>query len=757
MRWAMGPNGTAIHVFSLPREFTGAKCACTCPGCGEALHAVNAGIYSNGNRLPMFSNSASGRSLSSFFRHPAGHARGSCMQKASQLAALTLFRTREVIDVPAPRGVQTVPGISGRRYRAEVIGQPQRLAVRRTLWSDEQQAFLETTTGEKVLVILHSAYTGQQGKDCDGVITVACDDPEIAGMSLDELLTKVALNDSHTCWAKHWSSEVLSAQALAEAQAQAFEALDWLPSEMVAELGDLPLTGESLLHVTIKQIISQAKYIVTPAFSEEITRTASDDSAITWSKYVSRSSKRVKLENIRLEHWMPGMVPDIYCDAVHEKSRHQLLIEVKVTHGVTVKKLELIRSKKFLCMEVDVALFSKHGQLTRTQLKEEVLDRAACKVWLHHPSIEAEIKNARAELLEKEARYRREQAAAENVALEERRKAAARAQEKAEEKAMQKRLAEEKQARHAALARIEEEKEQAYRRWLSQRNTEDLMDMFGAAAAAKQRSYFLKEAPPKNYESITSSLRERGYHSVQDGFFTAMDGPLSVMVRIQHLSEQGEALPDDLLKKLAAYSWMYGGQEYLPVILWAMKRYPLKMSAEQAMEVEKIRKGAWESIQNGSVLHVRNEDRDPLIAKIFPELSSDLARPEGKSKYARERADKVKKTVEADKMKKRLESYEVMLTKLGARCWAKKLPIRSDYERLCSVYSPLAKFEDIEGVGQAKLQRALRSAYGDAKKGGAIGSWLSWAVVELGGDRFKSEGNLLQLIETLKKLKLLTL
>lgn len=414
MRWAVSPYGSAIHIFDIPTDKTGIKCECTCPGCHAPLQAVNAALNDRSG-APVIRSSRSGRTMSQFFRHPAGQARSSCMQKAAQLAALTLFRTREVIDVPAPTSVQLVTGLSGQRYRSQVIGQPQRLTVRRTLWSDQQSAFLETATGERILVILRSAYTGEVGPDCDGVITVECDDPEVAGMSIEELLVKVALSDERTCWEKHWSSDSLTEKALEEARAQAFEALDWIPEAMVQELGDIPLTRESLLHLVIKQLIAEAKYIVTPRFVHEIwydTQHSESTSLRGGSKIVTRASKRINLESIRLEHWMPGMVPDIYCTVAHEKGSHELLIEVKVTHGIEDKKLELIRSKNLLCMEVDVARFSKHGLLTRTQLQEEVLNNPDSKVWCNHPGIAAQIAGAQREIaeLQDQARIRVEKA-----------------------------------------------------------------------------------------------------------------------------------------------------------------------------------------------------------------------------------------------------------------------------------------------------------------------------------------------------------
>ena len=44
LAWARDSDtGAAVHVCHLPRDRSGRKCGCECPGCDAALDAVNAG------------------------------------------------------------------------------------------------------------------------------------------------------------------------------------------------------------------------------------------------------------------------------------------------------------------------------------------------------------------------------------------------------------------------------------------------------------------------------------------------------------------------------------------------------------------------------------------------------------------------------------------------------------------------------------------------------------------------------------------
>lgn len=351
MRWALGPDGTATHIFSIPPEKTGIACECTCPGCQEPLQAVNARLNVP-KGTPVWSASRTGRTMSQFFRHPSGHSRTSCLQKASQLATLTLFRKHGLIEVPAPISRQRFQGVSGKEYASEIRGRPQSLLVCRSAWIDHQRASLTLEDGRKVLVVLESSHLDTSDQDFDGVISVRCDDPEIAGLTVEEILARVVLSDQHTCWARHWEDGELNAKALEQAKADAIDALDWLSDEAAIDLGDVKLTSESLLHLVIKHIIAHAGYIITPDFVEHIPYGHN----FMYDEVVRLPGARHTLQNVRLEHALPGMVPDVYCDIVENGKTYPLAIEVFVTHGISSQKLSTIKAKNLRCLDVGTCI-----------------------------------------------------------------------------------------------------------------------------------------------------------------------------------------------------------------------------------------------------------------------------------------------------------------------------------------------------------------------------------------------------------------
>lgn len=721
MRWAVGPNGTATHIFNIPPEKGGIACGCMCPGCNEPLQAVNARLNVP-KGTPVWSSSRTGRTVSPFFRHPSGHARSSCLQKASQLAALTLFQTQNSIEVPAPKSVQQVIGVSGQRYTASAYGQPQRLQVRRTVWSDHQSAFLELKTGEKVLVILHSSYTGESDSDYDGVITVQCDDPDIAGMPLEELLTKVVLNDEHTCWAKHWSSGSLAEAALETARAQAFEALDWLPSETSQELGDIPLTSESLLHLVIKQIISESGYIVTPQVNEPIEYRLPN--GIDQTLWVSRNSKRINLKNIRLEHWMPGMVPDIYCEVTHPKGTYELLIEVRVTHDITDKKMELIKSNNLLCMEVDVRLFSEHGLLTMSKLRSQVLDRPGSKRWRYHPGIDAQRTKVHLEIAEHKERVR-----------------AAMVKE-----------AQHERERQQELTRREAERvlrKEQYRQRLQGLPREGLEQVFEQDFRLHHEGLLREEVTPVDTDLLCAAMERAGYASVRDTRLWKKTGVMALLYRISSIAStpnECTRLLDDLhemAEPLAADT------EYLPLVLRALEPYKVPFTEEQTLKVKLLKRCVVGSLIKGEATYARSRRLDSLIAIAHPLLKPELEKPEGTLEFAKSQSARLKAQSELERTALIKARYVHGLTQLENTQWAQNLPTDDEIANWYTNRSLRRFFEDALGISGDRLAEILDMAYAEAKLGGSIQPWAAWVDVD-------TEERLMDLVRMLIKLKLVS-
>lgn len=63
------------------------------------------------------------------------------------------------------------------------------------------------------------------------------------------------------------------------------------------------------------------------------------------------------------------------------------MIEVVVTHPVTLEKLQVIKAQSIACLQIDVSHFQRSGRMTLDGLKWEVLDNPNSKRWLFHPGL----------------------------------------------------------------------------------------------------------------------------------------------------------------------------------------------------------------------------------------------------------------------------------------------------------------------------------------------------------------------------------
>lgn len=164
-----------------------------------------------------------------------------------------------------------------------------------------------------VLVTLRSSFQPGDDHSYSGVITIEVSDPEMASMDPEEILQHIRLNPESICWAKRWDDISLQMDAKTKAQEEARKALEWL-SEIDMELlaGEPQLTRESLLHLTIKRIVQEAGFIVTPEFIRPWPYDLPNGEHATLKVKVNWGQGN--LHNVRLEQRMPGLVPDVLCD-----------------------------------------------------------------------------------------------------------------------------------------------------------------------------------------------------------------------------------------------------------------------------------------------------------------------------------------------------------------------------------------------------------------------------------------------------------
>jgi hypothetical protein len=718
MRWALGPDGKAKHIFNIPHEKTGAKCECTCPGCHEPLLAINARLNVLKDQ-PLWSASRSGRVMSQFFRHPSGHSRTSCLQKASQLAILTLFRTQGLIEVPAPISRQHFQGISGKKYLSEIRGQPQNLLVRRSEWIDQQRASLILDDGRKVLIILESSLLNNSFSDFDGVICVHCDDPEIAGLTIEEILSRVVLSDQHTCWVRHWEDGELNAKALEQAKADAVDALDWLSDEAVIGLGDIRLTSESLLHLAIKHLIAEAGYITTPDFVEHIPY----GHHFIYEEVIRFSGARYTLQNVRLEHALAGMVTDVYCDIVENGKTYPLAIEVFVTHGISPQKLNAIKDKNLRCLEVDVARFKEHGQLTIEKLRELVLRDPHSKVWKHHPDIESARYAAHARIKEYEERIAIEQAKRQEY---ERKIQAQEAQR---------------------LQKIDIDKAH-YKFKITSAPVEALPEIFREAVVYYLTS--LKRGRVEECCVVPSELAEEmhraGYNNAGDRFFWNLDGTMALLMSLAW----GEKLPaitrDKLIDKVL---YLYNKEpSFFPLVIRAINRFGVQLTASQKQKLATARRLAWQSIKNGETKFTRHKQHDFLIGVILPVLVPDLAEPEGTLEDVYRRQSILKQELENARVQKHAQALEHARSEVNPIEWINPPLNAGSDNRLFTSWEVDRYCTHSMGFSPERSKEVINMAYEESKLGGPIRPWVEWVGVS-------SATDVLNLVELLRKLKLI--
>ena len=718
MRWALGPDGTATHIFSIPPEKTGIACECTCPGCQEPLQAVNARLNVP-KGTPVWSASRTGRTMSQFFRHPSGHSRTSCLQKASQLATLTLFRKHGLIEVPAPISRQRFQGVSGKEYASEIRGRPQSLLVCRSAWIDHQRASLTLEDGRKVLVVLESSHLDTSDQDFDGVISVRCDDPEIAGLTVEEILARVVLSDQHTCWARHWEDGELNAKALEQAKADAIDALDWLSDEAAIDLGDVKLTSESLLHLVIKHIIAHAGYIITPDFVEHIPYGHN----FMYDEVVRLPGARHTLQNVRLEHALPGMVPDVYCDIVENGKTYPLAIEVFVTHGISSQKLSTIKAKNLRCLEVDVARFKEHGELSIEKLREMVLNDPNSKVWKHHPDIDSALDAAHARIKEHDARVEIERA----------------------ERQEYQRKVQEQEARR--LHEIDIAKEH-YKIKITSAPVEALPEIFKDAVV-----YYLTQVMRGKTEEcwvvpseLAVEMRRAGYNNAGDRFFWNLDGTMTLLMSLAW----GEKLPPTTRDKLVDQVLNLYKKEpsFFPLVLRAIKRFGVQLTATQEQKLAIARRYAWESIKKGEFKFARHNQYDSLIGVILPVLLPDLAEPGGTLDDVHRRQSMLKQELERERAQKQAQALEHARNEVDLIEWASPPLSAANAYRIFTSWDVERYCTHSMGFSSARSKEVVDMAYDESKLGGPIRGWVEWVGIN-------SASDVLKLVEFVRKLKLI--
>ncbi len=392
------------------------------------------------------------------------------------------------------------------------------------------------------------------------------------------------------CWERHWEDGSLKTDALAKAEAEARQLLDLTPEGMTLPDGMNALQrSESVLHCFIKDILATAGKLKTPAVRESITRRMPNGQLA--QRTISLPEMTLTLTDVRVEHNMDRLIPDVMCHAVEKAGRFKdidLMIEVAVTHRVDDAKRGRIKAMNLACIEFDVDLLSSGGRMTIERLRSMVLGDPYNKRWIIHPALEMQVREVEAEL-------------------------------------------------DLMASRIEEAqlREKSRRKWLDGLSTEQAAKEYLVLLRAfwRTRSDAEMDGWDCTPAQMAGLLGERGLKALD---VEEISGSGGIVRRIDAIRAES-LLAKESDSAYRHFKVVYESEDerrFVTLILLAIQAFrPLmKESDSEALNIEKdvVKK----SIAHGEETFARPKDWDAAIALMFPEMAAGLSQEFGTAAYA---------------------------------------------------------------------------------------------------------------------------
>ncbi|UCV22196.1 hypothetical protein [Ferribacterium limneticum] len=569
------------YIGELRKNQTGQKCGCECYSCNLPLEAVNAGKTEFHIRP--------------HFRHPDGAPKGECLVLAARAAALEMLLKEGELFLPHRRQSKKVEGLSGEYYEAWVDAPREPIRIAEYKIEDRVNALLTLEDGRLLKVCLVGSVEASDEEseylEITPMIRLIVDDPSIAAMSPEELRKRITLIIDDGRWCSHWSDDDLAAQALADAEQKAEDALDWLN---IPEGISNELKRETLLHLKAKEILEQEKQIQLPPLAVSSKRELPMGQVI--EKKRSRAEQLVQLAEVRLEQHLGEIKPDVLAStiAVGDWPADTLSIEITVTNTIDEERLERIRQKGIPTLEIDVSRMG--GKVTLEEFKNLIVHEVAAKRWLYHPWLETEKRNLDS-LVEQEA----------VIALE-------------------------KQQRQAEKDRRERE--------LMQLPLTELADRYLKAVETYGNLRVQSEAPDSDKIALARSLGQvyeyakifgkRGYSEAQDDFLFGDRG--NILDRIMSIKQDkciGYKLNTawQVINAILQEKQSFAMWQWHSLYLIAIKVYNPTLNAEQTEKYRKWRDRVEASLTEGKLEYRRGERYDRLLCLLFPEMAERINKP----------------------------------------------------------------------------------------------------------------------------------
>lgn len=365
-------TGKPTYILELKPEHRGLRCGCACPSCGADLEAIKPGQLPSvrGEKRP-------------HFRHPKGTPKDSCLVVSARLAALELLRQSGEFELPRRRRSRWCQGISGAWHQAWVEAPPQKVSIRSYEYVDQTTAYLQLDDGRRVRVLLTGTLERTEDSadgDFTPTLILAVDDPAIAGMSLEEIRSRLRLDQGGLCWLRHWDDQALDIDADAAARLLANDAFDWIDGIGMAGISAAE-QRETLLHREVKAILERAGKLQLPEVAVVVTEFLTDGSI--FSDAMVRTEEMASLRTVALETKLGRIVPDVIALRSDETEYPALLVEVTVTNKITDERIARIRNEGWPALEIDIGRLG--GKITRAGLERLVIEGLDAKTWLFHP------------------------------------------------------------------------------------------------------------------------------------------------------------------------------------------------------------------------------------------------------------------------------------------------------------------------------------------------------------------------------------
>jgi hypothetical protein len=619
------------------------------------------------------------------FRHHTGHQKDRCLLLAARMAALELLFKREEIDIPPPRRRASIQGASGQLHTAEVAGQRELVRIRAREWVDSQAARLTLEDGRVILLKLDSSFAVDDAGVYSGVITIRVNDPAIASWTREEILASAFMDDGLLCWQRHWQDPLLEAEASRQAEDAAVQLIDHLPGGGQDYEGlTVAQRSESVLHGAIKIILEKAGGLTVPpyAFEEKVAL----PNGKTWSETYGFQFGFLRMVDVRLEKVLGRIVPDVLCRACTQDDDFPLMIEVVVTHPVTLEKLQHIRAQGVACLQIDVSHFQKSGRMTLEGLKWEVLKNPNSKRWLFHPGLE-------------------------------------------------RRQIEARQRGHEALQAVvtEMRKHRAVLELLYSTPSNELPQRLLEVVLANERSIRAGLGVLTDFQEILELLKANGWDA-NDAPLLQPGGVLSALATVRDHAKGNTRRVLDALVIVAGTPRV---RVHTGLILIAVKVYGVEFTAVERTEHLRIRQMVQDSFKEGDLQFGRPTRHDGLIGWIFPEMALLLDHRYGTAQYAREQKEILARAA-ADKLRQEMEDLKrtgdardqaLQVKAVGAAIagiraqWNPPLAICRDFEqamRSSEVTTFLKRMRDSE----IDFEEALAIAFQARDAGVPVAQWV---------------------------------